>query len=618
MEMLYFFELQLPVSGGQVQSYYFPLVINPQSISLSEPFSMEPTFTANAGLFTEENGIIVRNLRIRGVTGFMPRPLKGDISQLGVAKSGTKSYSRGLRTLVAAPISGQRHMQYLQDAVFRTYGDFKRDPSTSKDTVMIFHNPKESEDWVVRPRSFNMEQSVQDRTLYHYDIDLLVTGPATAVTKNFSEDKALLDQLRDKIALIQSTIAIGQAAIQDLTKLTEQLKGLVTDIAVVIDNVTSVVSAAGDFISGVTSLIESPYAILNSTSELLDAGLNDYYKAVGSGRQDDVIPPAIIQSMRQLGDTCDMFGTHPECFQTPAQAQVQALKQSQQLSQANTQDALTMASQVQLTSFQQVNNLGTGLMPGDLLRAQGQSSVGSTATNYTGSQVYTVSQGDTLTSLAAQFLGDARNWQYIAILNGLKPPFIDPSTRATAPSTAEMPLSGAVGLGKQILIPNFSTPPESQPVLPVLGAQVTDSAAAQFLGRDMLMAPVGQTTPTAQGSSRQLLDFVIDTEQGGTDTKKVEGIDNLIQGINFRTITEKGTDIMYQAVGVQSAVALNITEVDLQTTIYRYQAAWLADGRIASINRISVNTVAGSTAVFIDADLVPRGFASSTNVQIQT
>lgn len=615
---VYFFELRLPQNAVATanNTFFFPLVLNPTQITLGEPFTLEPTFTMGGGIYVEENGILARSLRIRGNTGWKPREMKGDTYQVLSTPPAGNSYSRVLPAIVTAAISGQRHLQYLQDAVFRTYADFKRDPSTAKETQLIFHNPRENEDWLVAPRNFTLDQSVgAGRTMYNYDIDLLVLDKADSTDKTFSEDKSLLDEIKNAVATVQSAIALAQGALNDLTQLAAALKGVINDFSKIVDSVTSVVAAAQNFVLGVTSLIQAPYALITSTAELIESSLGFYNSLVTAGTIVDTVPAPILESIRQLQDSMHLVGVHPESFETPAQAQIRAYKASQQIAQANTPAALAAAAQTSLTSFQQVNNLGTALLPGDQQRAKAQFTSGSATVNYTGAQQYSVAQGDTLVNLAARFLGDARQWQYIATLNGLKPPFVDVGTGTQQP-TAEIALSGSVGIGQQILIPNFSTPPSAQPLLPILGVPSTASAAEHLLGCDLLMAPAGQTNPSLVGSSREQLDFVVDREQGAVDLKRVRGVPNLAQALLLRTLTEKGTDILFTKLGIVPIVSLNVTAIDSHTARFRIQESWLADPRVSAVTR--VDSIQGDTpdTIVIDADVSVRGFTQAVTVQI--
>jgi hypothetical protein len=610
-KMLYFFELALPAGSVPTAqtTFLFPLVINPNSIQRLEPFSVEPTMMQGAGFMVEENGIIYRNIRIRGNTGWKPRAMRGDTTQLMGSPPAGKSFSRSLSAVVTDAISGERHMQYLEDAVFRTYGDFKRDPTTAEDTLLIFHDPRLNEHWLVSPRSFQLEQSVSGgRTLLTYDIDLLVKDRAEATRFQVSEDKNLLDQIKNVVATIQQVLAYAQGAINDLVNLVDEIKQFVAAISTIIDNVTSIVNAATAFINGTVALIEEPFALVTSTAELIESSLNFYQTAVNAGTMFDGVPDPILQAVRQLQDACEIIGTH-------AQAQIRAYKASQQIAQANTAAALAAAAATPLTSLTQAANIGTALLPGDQSRAKAQLTTGSQTLNFTGSQTYSIAKGDTLASLAAQFLGDARLWQYIANLNGLKPPFVNLTQLAKNP-TPEIALDGAVGVGTQILIPNYSSPPQQQPLLPILGVSPTASAAEQLLGADLLMAPVGTTQPGTVRSSRNLIDFVIDVSHGSMDLVKVRGIANLAQAMLTRTLTEKGTNVLYKNVGITPIVALNVTAIDAETAKYRLQESWLADPRVSAVRNLSVTQGQSPSSILATADIFVRGFYQATTVQL--
>lgn len=621
-KILYYFELRLPPQVAEpltTGTYFFPLVINPESIMFSEPYSVEATPTQGGGLYVEENGIIQRSLRIRGQTGFKPRPMPNNPLQLVTLKTEQKSFSRSLPPVTLASISGQRHMHYLQDAVFRTYADFKSDPSTADDTQLIFHNPKDDEHWLVVPRSFTLERNAQRPTQYQYDIDLLVVAKAEAANVDFSEDKSLLDEIKDAIATVQSAIDLANGALHDLSALASTLKGLVNDVAKIISNVTNVVTAAQNFVNGVTALIQAPYAILNATTGLLDAGLSFYDNLTQSNAAVATIPDPILQALRQLGDALDIMGTHPECFETPAQAQVRAIKQSQQLALANTQAALQAASDAAPpASFAAVGQLGTGLMPGDLLRSQAQTGNGSQVIQYTGASQHTLVQGETLVNLAARYLGDARQWQYIAIVNGLKPPFVAAQSAVNLlGQTDENGLPGVIGLGSQVLIPNFSKPPEAQPLLPVLGVQPDQPAAVHLLGSDLMLAPRGNANAAVKGAAAAQLDLVIDAELGGVDVKTVQGVDNMAQSIRTRVTTEQGSDTLYQNVGLQRLIALNILPVDLATAKFRIQESILSDARVATINSITFDQDSSQPdLVNLVMEVALRGFSKPTAVAV--
>jgi hypothetical protein len=314
-----FFELRVPqeMAFFANTTFLFPLIVPPDSYSMSEPFTVEATPTQGGGLYVEENGIVQRIIRLSGTTGFKPRKLHSSgTAVLMNATPDKKSYSRGLSGFapVIAAISGQRHFQYLQDAVFRTYADLKRDPTTAEDTQLIFHNPKDDEHWLVVPRTFDLERSAGKGPLYRYNIELLVVDKAEVVDQDFSEDKGILDAIADTIHDIKKAIDLAQGAINDITAVIAEVKGYVKNIATIIDGVSGVIDAAANFTQGISDLIQSPLAVINSLAGVIDATAN--FVDVAEQASDDIakLPTTIKEKFRQMGEAIEKIGVHTEAF----------------------------------------------------------------------------------------------------------------------------------------------------------------------------------------------------------------------------------------------------------------------------------------------------------------
>jgi phage baseplate assembly protein W len=614
-KMTYFFELRVPAEvaiAGIVSQFLFPLIIPPESYSMEEPFTLEATPTQGGGLYVEENGIVQRMIKLEGTTGFRPRFFPTGFTASGLISPEKQSYSRVLSNFVSVNISGQKHFQYLQDSVFRTYADLKRDPATSEGTYLFFHNQKDDEHWLVAPQKFGLTRAGDKSTLYRYSIELLVVDKAEAVDADFSEEQGLLDSIKGAINMVKSGLDLIAGAINDLTALANELTTLVKDFGKIIDTATTIVDAAGNFANGITALIEAPYTILESCNGLVDAAGEalEQFEAIGADVKK--VPDTVKQKLRQISDGVDRIGTHPEAFETSSQRRLREIRDSQELSTSVSKETLDAAEASDPPStLSEVESLGTAITPGDARSAKAELGIGRSVIQYTSAREVDVNQGDTLVNLSARFLGDARLWQQIAIVNGLQPPFIN-DLASTPLDTDEPVFSGTLGRGSKILIPSFAKPPEKQALIPVLGVRLEEPAEVHLLGQDVALEVV------AGREGAPLYDMVIDTERGSVDAKTVKGLANISQSITIRLSTEKGSDILYKRLGLARVIALNVTPLDLETVRFRIREALGQDPRISAVRNLAFeaddeNII--TDALVVDASVELRGFSQSTSVR---
>jgi hypothetical protein len=626
--MLMFFELKIPgklLSGSANSTYLFPLKVSPDSYTLAEPFTLEKTPTQGGGLYVEENGIVGRTIRISGVTGFAPRPLNANgPASLFATSPEKRSHSRTLPPIVGDAISGQRHFQYLQDAVFRTYADLKRDPATAEDTKLMFHVPKDDEHWLVVPVDFQLSRDAGQRTLYRYNIELLVVDRATAVDETVSEDSGFLAKMTNAIETAQAAISLAQGAINDLTAVMAEVSSVVNNVVQIIDGVSGVLASAEAFVTGVADFIETPLAVLESLGRAIDEAESLYETWEEAGERIQTLPSKLKDKWAQLGQALDLLRTHPETFEPTNNAQLATARALVSPLLSQSPETLAAAKGLAVpTTVAGYNELGTQMTPGDLQEADAyrrfapESLIG----KYKSATQVSVVQGDTLASLAARHLKDARLWQDIAIVNGLKPPFTNKQASLDLRKADEAALPGVRGIGDKILIPSLSKGQKDLPNPATLGAKSNESAEVQFLGRDIKLELVGSVS----SPGTPLYDIPIDVARGGLDVGVVEGLANLSQGITLRLITERGTDVLYKSLGMQRVIGTNQVATDLDLARFRAAQALQQDSRIASVRRVTFEGLDGGTtpdpvapldALVIDAEVEVRGFTESANVRI--
>lgn len=593
-DLVYYFELRVPekMVSGRSPTFLFPLVLGPESITLSEPFALTKTQTQGSGLFVEENGIIERSLYLRGHTGWRPRPFKGSTGFGAIRAPETgRSFSREIVDPILDSISGQKHFQFLQDAVFRTYGDLKRDPSSSEDTRLFFHNPREDEHWEVKPVSFKLDRSLEKRNLYYYDIELLLVGPSKDADHDFSEDKSLLDTIKDSVRMIQSGIDLVRSAVTDLTNLVNEIAGTVKGIVGILNDAVSLIDAASDFVNGVSNLIAAPF---EATADLINHLDDALVQIANSGRS---FPAATVNSLRQIQAGIDRLGSFPEVFQTDSQRALESIRRGQELSSSRSLSTLQAAAALSPpNSFQKVLAMGTANLPGDLLKSRSELHINKALAVYQSTEERRIGQSDTLQSLAAHYLGDARLYQHIAVLNGLQYPFI---SREGLPGTKRP--------GDSILIPSRARAPRARTLVSVLGVAPDATAEERILGTDLMMERVD--------GAGDLFDFVIDVEGGSVDLKTVSGVKNLQQALLARLRTERGTDQLNRNLGVDRIIGIGIPALGPQIVAIRVAEAVRADPRIAGVRRLDVSQPTPDSVV-IDFDAEIIGISGTTPVNL--
>ncbi len=611
---LFFFELKVSPAiafPSPVTQFIFPLILAPRSYRLSEPFTVEATPTQNGGLYVEENGIVQRNITLQGNFGWRPKALPRNVTLTGLQIPVVKrSFSRHIPVAVLAAISGKRHFEYLQDSVFRAYADLKRDPEKSRDVKLFFHNPHDQESWLVVPQKFELNREADKRVIYDYSIELLVVDRADAVNFGISEDKSVLDQIKDALRQAKVFADMGAGFLNDVTATLAEVEALIKDVGKVVSSIRTLANAATALIEGVTDVIEAPIAVVDSLTRSIEAVEGTLAALVELGNTD--INSAYVNSWRRMRAAVDRLGIHPSLFETNSQRVLRNIRERQDREQqARRVETESITAPTTLATY----GAGTSPLPGEVQRNEAEDGVGRNINRYSASKVITLAHGDSLASLAATHLSDARLWQDIALLNGMKPPFIDAQGGADLGSPAN-PIPGVFGAGTDLLIPTFGRPPEQQPLLSVLGVRRDQPFENQILGTDFLLVPTNDR--------KDQFDWEIDVEHGSVDFKFVSGKDNLGQALTTRLTTEKGHNPLYQTVGMDRVIGLNLVDVDVETARFRVIAAITADPRIGSIRRLAFGNPADPDeatpqrtpdALVIDVDVEVRGFTQGITVQ---
>jgi hypothetical protein len=189
--------------------------------------------------------------------------------------------------------------------------------------------------------------------------------------------------------------------------------------------------------------------------------------------------------------------------------------------------------------------------------------------------VTTLRNDESLMDVAARTLNDFEQWQAIAALNGLQPPYVGPVSQP-----------GIAGWGTQLILPAPGTQLSSIGAVP--------SYEANFLGTDIYFGPLSGTMPTWTG-----------------DYALITGYQNLAWALSRRILTTLNTLIYEQDYGsrIPPEVGSIETAIEAKRIAAFGESALLSDPRVNSVQNVQASGTAG--LVQFSADVVPNGFGAA-------
>jgi hypothetical protein len=586
----YMFVLQGPAFNGPIGftgSAEFPLPVNPQEFTYTMPFAAEITPLQQGGVVSEEGGIVIGEISIDASLGFAPKPDRntargpgdGDFSGL-LGTSGLPSEDK---------ISAQMHFWRLANRCFDAYSALKKDPETAAQTTLEFHSIRDQLHLTVVPREFALRRNAaKERVSYRFTARLAVVGPAQKQVV-VSPDKNIIAKIKDTISTIRSAVQTIAATVDDLTAALDEIRRTIGSAAAILSDFLAVSASFEALIDGSKRFLDIPRQAL--------AQLGDDCEAAASIADTVADWPAdISQSFRVLGDMSDALivaatNYYGESWNRQIERYHELINKGPLSVGARDYGVQSTPGQGD-TSHTAASVFGGGEKPGDARRESNLIAEGRvSALEYQGISERVVGHGDTIQSLAAKHLGNARRWLDLAIINDLRAPYI--TDQAHVPNTLR--------IGDKIVVP--ARAPKGSPDTITTGAPGTgESQAAKNLGRDFLMIPV----------DGNLLGWQIDKAGGSVDVLQVEGIDNFAQAIEMRFRTEQGHNILYPAIGLPRAVGTSPNRQETIDLRYQARAQMLADKRVERV--ASLDFTLEDDRLVLEADLQPVGFSSLRNV----
>ncbi len=566
----------------------FPLPVNPEVFEYTLPFAAEITPLQEGGVSAEENGIVLGEINLSATTGFKLRKAFDISTAVG---AGDFTGLMGDEGLSFQELSGQMAFWRLANRCFEGYSQLKKDPSVGPQVRMEFYSVKDDLYLTVIPREFNLTRDAsRDRVTYRFSTRLAVVGPADSVAFFPSPEEGLLQSIKNAISKVRAAVQGIRAAIDDITAAVGEIRRTISSVVSILDDVGSIASAAEDLVSGVKSFFDLPRQFVTAVAGAAEA-------AASVAATTAAFPADVAQSFRNLSDEIDRLTVGITNFTKNRFSEV--AKKYDELSKKNqTRDRIR---DIGRNEFAQKGAASGGTMPvaeafgtvsrvGDARRQQipSQQSSARLSGDYTGFSEIVIGQGDTLHSLAAKYLGDARKWIDIAIINGLRPPYLT--------GAARMP--GTVRPGDNIVIP-VSRPTPAPDVFTTGEAVQGKSQMEQQLGEDFELHQISGTNTWG---------WKIDEAGGAIDIFKVRGIANLSQAIGSRFRTEQGSNIMYPKIGLPRLIGKSNFGETFVESRHSARQQLLADKRVQKISSLKFTTDADKLS--LEADIQPVGFAT--------
>lgn len=499
------------------------LALPPQAITQDEPASTNITYTQNSGKFIERRGQISKSINLQGTTGYTPNPALPSLLRNNLPSSAIISQE--------APSSGFSDFLRLRN-LFRLYWRIFSDDgfvADRQDTLLLFLNEKDDECWVVEPMGFNMSRnSPGNKFTYNYSIALQTVAPFESI--KFDEDTLTLFKKAQNVRKV-----VGQAA-NDITKTVVLIGNLESAAAGVIGDAIATVTAVATGIAGGLA------AIADGTKELMELpqlikGNIDNITGSFQGAWNQLLSVADSQAQSTVAGADPIpFAVHQALVTMGAQLAILSAR-----SELFSQDFPSTWAKV-LQNYDP--NYGVGGYNQDLLAPLQRKGV----------QETTILPGDTLQVIAVRELGNAERAGELAVLNGLKPPYISPSGLERAPNT--------LAPGDPLLIPALTTGEASR--VPVRTTVYTDPNFAGVVtsgsGSNVTVNPQGFPFRTNQWSGFTLLLPSLPVPGGPyappLGTAQTTQSDAIITGINLlsRNVRTCGDDLSNTTGFVQRAL----------------------------------------------------------------
>lgn len=393
------------------------LNLNPQDISLDEPFATSVRPSQGGGKYVESRGMVMKSGSIRGTTGFMPP--RAPYAQHMVGPSFNEATAQDILNGGYEKRTGFFEFYRLR----RLFRQFGLERLEGKAVQMHWLDFKGDEFWMIEPKRFHMSRT---RFAYTYDIafDCLQPSQLRIAADSQGMDKGLRVPLQTLLNPLQSVMdATTRSAFSRIMSLSRNAKQFVQQFTIgvltlKIQSIISKVTAIQSFFADVAAIRRA----------VLDVPLSLYkqlYSAV-VGLQEafyDITPTAFKADLNEFSMemrflTEGLITHHLKRYgSTPGHA----------FTEENNKYTTQRATLGTKTSFMMETEGSTGSpLVNPFVGSSGLQLIGNieqmAAT--TAMRAEDILGGETIFDIAQRLLGDANRYIDLVVINRLQPPFI--------------------------------------------------------------------------------------------------------------------------------------------------------------------------------------------------
>jgi hypothetical protein len=562
------------LSGLKLPFAFIVFPLGPENYKVTRVYRQSVTPTLG-GLVAEERGLLWRVINISGTFGLSPK--------FGIDTS--EGPDPTVTLLGVGILSGPAWTRRLMRNFFDKYAELKADPLVADQTQLIWHDTRTEDSWVVVPEQVEIDRTVQRRGQYPYSIQLKAIAQATLILPIPPLAAALsgLGAVRQVVAAVAKGLSLVNSAVQELSAILGEIRFFIAQIDSIFDKLDVIATSAQAFVDGSARTIAVGRAFLKSVNLTIDDTLVTM-------EAEPNLPNSARQMLQMASDGVDAMTAQGAAFGDTYQDAADAIADSEAGVRGEDPDTLAAAAEAGPATSATLQDEAVVRSSDADLAATGALDTGRTFQPYTGFRDYVVEATDTLIGIAAKQLGDGALWYDLALVNGLKPPYI---------SKAGIP--GTVKVGDMISIPTLTGDGQNS-----IAAGSGSEPGVGVLGTDIALADTAYSTP-----GRPSVDLALD-QRTLRDLKTISNFPNFAQAIQLRVWTEQGHMPLSPGYGLRRAIGVKQTGAFLALLRISFESTVRQDSRVQSIGTIRFEVV--DDLIEVDMDVVPRGAGSARSL----